>query len=81
MPAALVKIARGRERTLCVMRERGRYLQRDPAVDTVGSGEDGLEQIGRSGQICQRQFEEQIFRRRRPRGFARNVGVIVVSCS
>ena len=77
LAAALAEIARRGDRALRVMREKRRDLERYPAIDTVGAGEDGPQQIGSPGQIRQRQFEEQIFRRLRARSVPSDVAVVV----
>ena len=65
LPRALVEIARRREGALRVVREQRRDLERYPAIDAVGPGEDRPEQIGGPGQIRQRQVEEQVLARLR----------------
>ena len=78
LPRALVQIARGGERAGGVVRQQRRDFERDPSVDAVGALEDRLEQIGRPGQIRQRQIEEQVLGRSCPRErLLSNVAVIV----
>jgi hypothetical protein len=60
LAGAPMEIARGRERFVGVMRQKRRDLERDPAVDPVGAGEDGPEQLRGPGQVRERQSEEQV---------------------
>ena len=59
LAGAPMEIARGRQGGVGVMRQQRRDLERHPAVDTVGPGEDRLKQVGGAAQIRNREFEEQ----------------------
>lgn len=60
-------------------RESGRrQFQRHPAVDAIGRGMDRVEQIGRRGQILQRQSEKQRLAGFARRGLFQDGGIIEI---
>jgi hypothetical protein len=52
-----------RKRAGGVVRQQRRHFERDPSVDAVGALVNGFEQVGRPGQILQRQIEKQVLAR------------------
>jgi hypothetical protein len=58
-----VKVDRGRQGALRVVRQERRDFERHPAVHAIGPGKDRLEQVGGTGQIRKSQREEQILGR------------------